>query len=216
MYAKLQNGFLRSAPKTITLDGKTINNPYPEELEQLGYKPVVYTDMPTEVTEGKHWESEWTEEENAIRQVWTLVDDYDLEQIRTLKKNEISEACEQTIYNGVDVEMSTGTQHFSLTEKDQINIFGLQATIESGETQIEYHSDGNPCIYYSVEDIQKLIASAMGFVKYNTTYCNSLNVWISKETNAQTISEMYYGMEIPVEHQSEVLKNYIRIKTKDL
>ena len=75
MYAKLQNGFLRSAPKTITLDGKTINNPYPEELEQLGYKPVVYTDMPTEVTEGKHWESEWTEEENAIRQVWTLVDD---------------------------------------------------------------------------------------------------------------------------------------------
>lgn len=74
MYAKLQNGFLRSAPKTITLDGKTINNPLPEELEQIGYKPVVYTDMP-EVTEGKHWESGWTEEENAIRQVWTLVDD---------------------------------------------------------------------------------------------------------------------------------------------
>lgn len=143
MHAKLQNGCIRSAPKTITLDGKTINNPLQEELEQLGYKQVVYTDMPAEVTDGKHWESEWTEEENAIRQVWTLVDDYDLEQIRTLKKSEISEACEQTIYNGIDVEMSTGTQHFSLTEKDQINIFGLQATIESGETRIEYHSDGN-------------------------------------------------------------------------
>lgn len=75
MHAKLQNGFLRSAPKIITLDGHTINNPYPEELEELGYKPVVYTDMPTEVTEGKHWESGWTEEENAIKQVWTLVDD---------------------------------------------------------------------------------------------------------------------------------------------
>lgn len=74
MYAKLQNGFLRSAPKTIVLDGKTINNPLPEELEQIGYKPVVYVDMPTEVTEGKHWESSWEEEENAIRQVWTLVD----------------------------------------------------------------------------------------------------------------------------------------------
>lgn len=74
MYAKLKSGFLHSAPKTITLDGKTINNPLPEELEQIGYKPVVYTDMPTEVTEGKHWESGWTEEENAIRQVWTLVD----------------------------------------------------------------------------------------------------------------------------------------------
>lgn len=216
MYAKLENGFLRSAPKTITLDGKTINNPLPEELEELGYKPVVYTDMPDNTEEGKHWESSWTEEETEIKQVWTFVDDYDLEQIRTLKKNEISDACEQTIYNGIDVEMSTGTQHFSLTEKDQINIFGLKETIDSGETRIEYHSDGNPCIYYSVEDIQKLIAAAMGFVKYNTTYCNSLNVWISKETNAQTISEMYYGMDIPEEHQSEVLKNYIRIKAKDL
>lgn len=75
MYAKLQNSYLRSAPKTITLDGKTINNPLPKELEQLGYKPVLYTDMPTEAVEGKHWESGWTEEENAIRQVWTLVDD---------------------------------------------------------------------------------------------------------------------------------------------
>lgn len=75
MYAKLQNGFLRSAPKTIVLDGKTINNPLPEELEQIGYKPVMYVDMPTEAVEGKHWESSWKEEENAIRQVWKLVDD---------------------------------------------------------------------------------------------------------------------------------------------
>lgn len=74
MYAKLQNGFLRSAPKTIVLDGRTINNPYDSELEQLGYKPVVYTDMPTEVTEGKHYESSWTKGETEIRQVWTLVD----------------------------------------------------------------------------------------------------------------------------------------------
>lgn len=210
MHAKLQNGFLRSAPKTIVLDGCTINNPLPEELEQLGYKLVVYTDMPDNTEEGKHWESSWTETDIDIRQVWKLVDDYDLEQIRTLKKSEISDSCEQTIYNGIDVEMSTGTQHFSLTEKDQINIFGLQATIQSGAKQIEYHSDGNPCIYYSVEDIQKLIVAAMSFVKYHTTYCNSLNVWINEETDAQVINSMYYGMDIPEEHQSEVLKDYIK------
>lgn len=75
MYAKLQNGFLRSAPKTIILDGKTINNPLPEELEQIGYKPVVYTDMPTDAPSGQHYESGWEEGENAIRQVWKLVDD---------------------------------------------------------------------------------------------------------------------------------------------
>lgn len=75
MHAKLSNGFLHSAPKTIVLDGRTINNPYDSELEQLGYKQVVYVDMPTEVAEGKHYESGWTETDNDIRQVWTLVDD---------------------------------------------------------------------------------------------------------------------------------------------
>lgn len=75
MHAKLKSGFLHSAPKTITLDGKTINNPLPEELEQLGYKQVVYTDTPIEVTEGKHWESEWEEGETEIKQVWKLVED---------------------------------------------------------------------------------------------------------------------------------------------
>ena len=49
--------------------------PYPEELEQIGYKPVVYTDMPDNTEEGKHWESSWTEEETEIKQVWTFVED---------------------------------------------------------------------------------------------------------------------------------------------
>ena len=75
MYAKLQNGFLRSAPKTITWNGCTVNNPSDDKLLELGYKPVRYADMPTEVVEGKHYESGWTEEENEIVQTWTLVDD---------------------------------------------------------------------------------------------------------------------------------------------
>lgn len=74
MHAKLQNGFLRSAPKTIVLDGRTINNPYDSELEELGYKPVVYTDMPTDAPSGQHYESEW-EEGDKIVQTWTLTDD---------------------------------------------------------------------------------------------------------------------------------------------
>ena len=75
MYAKLQNGMLRSAPKTVTWNGCTVNNPSAEKLMELGYKPVVYTDMPENTTEGKHYESSWTETETEIIQVWNLVDD---------------------------------------------------------------------------------------------------------------------------------------------
>ena len=56
MYAKLQNGFLRSAPKTIVLDGRTINNPLPEELEQLGYKQSWY--IPAVADRGLQFPSE--------------------------------------------------------------------------------------------------------------------------------------------------------------
>lgn len=75
MYAKLQNGILRSAPKTVTWNGCTVNNPSAEKLMELGYKPVRYTDMPTEVVEGKHYESGWTETESEIIQTWNLVED---------------------------------------------------------------------------------------------------------------------------------------------
>lgn len=75
MYAKLQNGMLHSAPKTVTWNGCTVNNPSGEKLVELGYKPVAYTDMPTDVETGKHYESSWTESDTEIIQTWTLVDD---------------------------------------------------------------------------------------------------------------------------------------------
>ena len=137
-----------------------------------------------------------------------------LADIKVTKLKEISKKCEDTIYNGVDVKMPDGTYHFSLTEEDQLNIFGLQAKISAGQTVLEYHADGQPCKYYSVEDIQKLITAAMTFVSYNTTYCNSLNMWIKAETDSTVIESIYYGIDIPETYQSDVLKKYLSSKNK--
>ena len=137
-----------------------------------------------------------------------------LADIKVTKLKEVSEKCDETIYAGVDVKMSDGTYHFSLTEKDQLNIFGLQAKISAGQTVLEYHADGQSCKYYSVEDIQKLITAAMTLVSYNTTYCNSLNMWIKAETDSSVIEGIYYGIDIPEIYQSDVLKKYISSKSK--
>ena len=137
-----------------------------------------------------------------------------LADIKATKLKEISKKCEDTIYNGVDVKMPDGTYHFSLTEEDQLNIFGLQAKISAGQTALEYHADGQPCKYYSVEDIQKLITAAMTFVSYNTTYCNSLNMWVKAETDSTVIESIYYGIDIPETYQSDVLKKYLSSKNK--
>lgn len=133
-----------------------------------------------------------------------------LEDLKQAKIQEVSSACKQTIHAGVDVELPTGsTEHFSLKEEDQINLFGKQAQITAGITQLEYHQDGRPCRYYTVGEMTAIITAAMQFVSYHTTYCNSLYTWINAAANKEDLQEITYGVSIPVEYQSEVLQTYL-------
>lgn len=132
-----------------------------------------------------------------------------LEEMQAIKKQEISAACEQIIYDGVSVELPSGRERFSLTEKDQINLFGKQAQLAAGAERLEYHQDGHPCRYYSAEEMQTIITAAMEHVSYHTTYCNALNMWIIGCETAEELEGIFYGADIPEEYQSEVLKDYL-------
>ena len=135
--------------------------------------------------------------------------DPDIDQIRNSKLAEVSSRCESTIFAGVDVTLSDGSkEHISLTEKDQINLFGKQAQIAAGATQCEYHEDGKLCKYYSVEDMTAIITAATQFVSYHTTYCNSLNAWIKGADTIEALNGIYYGAVIPERFKSQVLKDY--------
>lgn len=138
------------------------------------------------------------------------VENLSLEDARLAKYQEISTACEQTIYAGVDVPTSSGIEHFSLTEKDQINLFGKKMQLLAGEEKLEYHEDGKPCKYFSREDMQKIVDKAMFYVSYNTTYCNALNMWIKSVTSPEDFEQIQWGVEVPEEFQNEVLKDYMR------
>lgn len=132
-----------------------------------------------------------------------------VEQIRSGKLAEVSNRCESMIFAGVDVTLADGTkEHISLTEKDQINLFGKQAQLAAGATQLEYHEDGQLCKYYSAEDMTAIIATATQFVSYHTTYCNSLNAWIKGAGTADEIEAIQYGATIPDKYKSQVLKDY--------
>ena len=133
-----------------------------------------------------------------------------LDEMKQQKINEVSAACKETIYAGVDVELPTGsTEHFSLKEEDQINLFGKQAQITAGITQLEYHQDGHPCRYYTVDEMTAIITAAMQFVSYHTTYCNSLYTWINSVEDKEDFQKITYGASIPIEYQSEVLQTYL-------
>lgn len=131
-------------------------------------------------------------------------------EVRASKKAEISAVCEGVIYSGFDVTLSDGElYHFSLTEKDQLNLFGKQAQLAAGAEQVEYHADGQPCRYYSRPDMQDIIEAAMWYVSYHTTYCNAINMWIAGCQTVDEVQEIYYGADVPEEYRSEVLRAYL-------
>ena len=133
-----------------------------------------------------------------------------LAELQAAKKQEISRVCEQIIYAGISVTLADGTvEHFALTEHDQLNLFGKQAQLAAGAEQLEYHSDGRPCRYYSAADMQSIIAAAMQHVSYHTTYCNALNMWVAGCETADELQQIYYGVDVPEQYQSEVLKAYL-------
>lgn len=133
----------------------------------------------------------------------------DVERIRTAKLAEVSSRCENTIYEGVDVELTDGSVvHISLTEKDQINLFRKQHQISAGATQLEYHADGELCKYYSAVDMTKMIDVAMKFVQFNTIYCNSMFAWIKGVETTTEIEAIKYGEQIPDRYKSQALKDY--------
>ena len=123
-----------------------------------------------------------------------------LVELQTAKKHEISQACEQIIYAGISVALADGTvEHFALTEHDQLNLFGKQVQLAAGVDQLEYHSDGQSCRYYSAADMQRIITAAMQHVSYHTTYCNAINMWIAGCESAEEVQTIYYGADVPAD-----------------
>lgn len=78
-YAKLINSELVIAPSSITI-GRTHYNPTPlSYLVDNGYKPIRYTDAPSD--ERFNAVSHWREDEDEIVQEWELVEKDENEEI---------------------------------------------------------------------------------------------------------------------------------------
>ena len=139
-----------------------------------------------------------------------MVIELTLDDLKAQKVQEVNSACANIIYKGVDVHVSDGIEHFSLSEMDQINLFGLQAMIAAGREQIPYHCDGHPCKFYTAEDIKKLIETSILYVTYHTTYTSALRTWIKSLDTEEELLKITYGADIPEKYQSEVLRKLVK------
>ena len=82
----------------------------------------------------------------------------------TLSEKQISmanETCQQKIYAGIDVELSGGTEHFSLETHDQANIESMFTAVTLGAKEQQYHCDGQDlfcrrcgCVVRSLQELR--------------------------------------------------------------
>ena len=134
-------------------------------------------------------------------------DEVTLEYVKEAKINQMSKICHDTIVNGVDVVLDDGlSHHFSLTVEDQIKIQALALKAQTGNEPLPWHEDNKPCQFYSASDIMTLYNAMEQMQVYHTTYFNSLKMYILSLDNIEDVGAVFYGMEIPVEYQSDVLK----------
>ena len=149
----------------------------------------------------------YVEEIETVDPITAITVDY----LKSEKIKETSYMCNQIITNGFDIVLSDNiAYHFSLTIQDQLNLITLSTMISNGETEIPYHADGQLCKIFSAEDMTNIIQMATIFKTYHTTYYNSLKSYIQSLDTREEIGKVSYGMNIPNEYQSEVLKDLIK------
>lgn len=133
-----------------------------------------------------------------------------LDEVKAQKVQEMNDAQQSLIQNGVDVTLSDGTvEHFTLTDHDQTSLVGLQTQVAMGEEQIPWHTSDQSehCKYYSNADMTLIVTAAMGFVTYHVTYFRDLRIYINSMLDKESVEAVEYGVYIPQEYQSEVLKD---------
>ena len=133
-----------------------------------------------------------------------------LEEVKAQKVQEMNDIQQSIIQSGVDVTLSDGTvEHFTLTDHDQTSLMGLQTQIAQGIEQIPWHTSDQDehCKYYSNADMSMIVTAAMGFVTYHVTYFRDLRIYINSMLDKESVKAVEYGVYIPKEYQSEVLKD---------
>lgn len=139
-----------------------------------------------------------------------------LDEVKEAKVAEMNKTQQDAIQSGVDVTLSDGsTERFSLTERDQTSLVGLQAQVAIGAENIPWHTsdEDEHCKFYSNADMAKITSSALSYVTWHVTYFRDLRIYIRSLESKEEVEQVTYGMDIPESYQSEPLKAMLAQKS---
>ncbi|MDL2250779.1 hypothetical protein LJC51_09010 [Lachnospiraceae bacterium OttesenSCG-928-J05] len=135
-----------------------------------------------------------------------------LEEVQEAKVEEMNRTQQMIIEAGVQVELSTGSEHFTLTQHDQQSLMALQSQVLLGIPKIAWHSSDQSkhCEYYSTEDMEKIVEAALGTVTFHVTYFRDLRIYIRELSSIEDVEQITYGVVIPKKSRSQVLDDLYR------
>lgn len=132
-----------------------------------------------------------------------------LEEIKEQKVQEMNQVQQNLIIQGTEVELSDGSKEkFTLNTNDQLSLNSLSVKNLEGLTVLPWHpaDESVHCKFYSEEDMKKITDTCMNFVTYHVTYFRDLRIYIRSLQTKEEVESIEYGVDIPIEYQSEVLQ----------
>lgn len=129
----------------------------------------------------------------------------------TKKIEELDKACQETIFYGLDITLSSGeTEHFTLTERDQLNLSGIALKLLMGAETVAWHEDDEtvPCRFYSRDDALLIIGTLTTYKEAHITYFRDLRIYVNSLSSVAEVEAIKYGFVLPEEAKSDVLKVY--------
>ncbi len=130
-----------------------------------------------------------------------------VEEVQSYKISQMQSTCSSTIKKGIDVD----GEHFTLDSEARLALIIREFQINDGAEEVDFYPDDSPSRYYTAEEMQNIINTANDFINGNQVYCNELVLWIKSLTDIEEIEAVYYGMDIPAEHRSEVLEKMLPV-----
>ena len=142
-----------------------------------------------------------------------------LDEIKDAKVAEMEIARQERIAYGTEVQLSDGTkERFTLTDRDQLSLIGLQLSSAVLPTSQEYTQAAFPwhpadesvaCKFYSQEDMLKISKAGFEYVLFHVTYFRDLLIFIRSLGTKEAVESISYGANIPLEYQSEPLRKML-------
>ena len=132
-----------------------------------------------------------------------------LADLQEQKIQEMNNIQQNLINEGTEVELSDGSKEkFSLNTNDQLSLNSLSVKNLEGLTMLPWHPANEEvhCKFYSEEDMKRITDACVNFVTYHVTYFRDLRIYIRSLQTKEEVKAIEYGVDIPIEYQSEVLQ----------